>query len=130
MRETWYQCDRCTACCKWPGDVKVEDDEIGAIASFLGIEFYDFVKDHTRLRTNRGGLSLLEKENDECAWLDGDSCRLQNVKPRQCRGFPNQWNFTGWQKECHAKPVDMSLAIKKGMVSQEEAEGLKDDIKF
>ena len=23
--ETWYQCDRCTACCKWPGDVKVED---------------------------------------------------------------------------------------------------------
>ena len=35
--ETWYQCDRCTACCKWPGDVRIEPEEIDQIASFLFI---------------------------------------------------------------------------------------------
>lgn len=124
MRETWYQCDRCTVCCKWPGDVKVEDDEIQAIADFLKMDFYDFVRDHTRLRTNRSGLSLLEKDNHECYWLEGDECRLQDVKPRQCKGFPNVWNFKGWRKECHAKPYPIEEAIKNGFLSREEAESL------
>ena len=30
MPDVWYQCDRCTACCKWPGDVKVEAYELKA----------------------------------------------------------------------------------------------------
>lgn len=128
MRDTWYQCDRCTVCCKWPGDVKVEDDEIQAIADFVGIEFYTFVRDHTRLRTNRSGLSLLEKENDECYWLEGNSCKLQDVKPRQCKGFPNQWNFPGWKKECQAKPVAMEDAIEHGLVNRELAEGLPEEV--
>ena len=128
MRDTWYQCDRCTVCCKWPGDVKLEDDEIQAIADYLEMDFYDFVRDHTRLRTNRAGLSLLEKENDECAWLEGDHCTLQEVKPRQCMGFPNQWNFKGWKKVCQAKPVPMEKAIDQGLVSQEQAEKLTGEI--
>ena len=28
--------------------------------------------------------------------------RLQPVKPLQCRGFPNTWNFPGWRKVCEA----------------------------
>lgn len=128
MRDTWYQCDRCTACCKWPGDVKVEDDEIQAIADYLEMDFYDFVRDHTRLRTNRAGLSLLEKENDECVWLEGDQCKLQEVKPRQCRGFPNQWNFKDWKKVCQSKPMPMKKAIDQGLVSQEQAEKLTGEI--
>ena len=23
-----YVCQRCTACCKWPGDVRLEEDEL------------------------------------------------------------------------------------------------------
>lgn len=124
MRDTWYQCDRCTACCKWPGDVKVEDDEIEKIAKFLNLDFYEFIKIHTRLRTNRSGLSLLEKNNHECAWLEKGSCMLQSVKPRQCQGFPNVWNFKGWRKECQAKPVPMDEAIQKNLVSLEKAKSL------
>ena len=26
--DTYYVCQRCTACCKWPGDVRIEEDEI------------------------------------------------------------------------------------------------------
>ena len=32
-----YVCQRCTACCKWPGDVRLEEDEILPIAEFLGL---------------------------------------------------------------------------------------------
>jgi hypothetical protein len=29
---------------------------------------------------------------------------VQNVKPQQCRDFPNLWNFPGFEKMCQAKP--------------------------
>jgi hypothetical protein len=35
--DVFYVCQRCTACCKWPGDVRIEDDEIGPIAAHLGM---------------------------------------------------------------------------------------------
>jgi Fe-S-cluster containining protein len=114
--DVWYQCDRCTVCCKWPGDVRVEDDEIVAIAAFLNMEVQDFIDQYTRLRTNRSGLSLIEKENHECVMLDGKNCRINPVKPDQCRGFPNQWNFPGWQDVCQAKPIPMVEAKARGLV--------------
>lgn len=116
MSEFWYQCDRCTACCKWPGDVRVEDDEIEKIAGFLGMETQVFIEKYTRLRTNRTGLSLIEKENHECIMLDGESCRINPVKPEQCRGFPNKWNFPGWQQVCQAKAIPMAKAKAMGLV--------------
>ncbi|MGB0992442.1 MAG: YkgJ family cysteine cluster protein [Akkermansiaceae bacterium] len=114
--EIWYQCDRCTACCKWPGDVRLEDDEVESIAAFLGMETDAFIEQYTRLRTNRSGLSLIERENHECIMLEGNACRINPVKPYQCKGFPNRWNFPDWQKVCQAKPVPMADAIKRGLV--------------
>lgn len=114
--DVWYQCDRCTVCCKWPGDVRLEDGEVEKIASFLGMETQDFIDQYTRLRTNRTGLSLIEKENHECIMLDGKNCRINPVKPEQCKGFPNVWNFPGWQDVCHAKPIPMEEAKKRGLV--------------
>jgi len=115
--DTWYQCDRCTVCCKWPGDVRVEDAEIEAIALFLGMEIQAFIDEFTRLRTNRSGLSLIEKENHECIMLEGKSCRINPVKPEQCRGFPNEWNFPGWQDVCQAKPIPMDEAKAQGLTT-------------
>lgn len=116
---TWYQCDRCTACCKWPGDVRVEDDEIEAIAAFVGMETQAFIDQYTRLRTNRSGLSLIEKENHECIMLEGNACRINPVKPEQCRGFPNKWNFPGWQQVCEAKAIPMQKAKAMGLVPED-----------
>ena len=106
----FYQCQRCTACCRWPGDVRVSGPEIAAIAGFLGMAEEEFIQTYTRLRTDRKGLSLIEKENHECIMLDGRDCRIQPVKPEQCRGFPNTWNFPGWEKICHAIPVAVPVA--------------------
>lgn len=101
----FYQCQRCTACCRWPGDVRIDDGEIKAIARFLALDEDSFIQRYTRLRSDRQGLSLIEKDNHECIMLDGDDCRIQPVKPTQCRGFPNTWNFPGWERICHAIPL-------------------------
>jgi Fe-S-cluster containining protein len=101
----FYQCQRCANCCRWPGFVKISDAEITAISSFLGLSEEAFIQTLTRLRPRRDGLALIDKANGECVFLDGRDCRIQAVKPEQCRGFPNTWNFPGWQTVCEALPV-------------------------
>jgi len=99
-----YTCQRCTNCCRWPGVVRVDETEIAAIAAHVLMSESEFIQRHTRLRPDRSGLSLLEKEDASCEWLDGRDCRLQAVKPAQCRAFPNDWNFPGWRDKCEAVP--------------------------
>ena len=103
----FYQCQRCGNCCKWHGEVPVSDSEMTKIADFLDMPLYDFVAEHTDLRLNRTGLTLREKENGECVFLDGNVCTINPVKPEQCAGFPNEWNFKGWKESCEAKPIPM-----------------------
>ncbi|MFT5882119.1 MAG: Fe-S-cluster containining protein [Crocinitomicaceae bacterium] len=125
-KKVWYQCDRCGACCKWPGDVRVESDEIDAIAAHLEMEVDAFIQKYTRLRMNRNGLSLIEKENHECIMLENGGCKIQSVKPSQCKGFPNSWNFPGWEKVCQAKPVLMDKAIELGLVDGDDLSANKE----
>jgi Fe-S-cluster containining protein len=86
--------------------VRVAAAEIAAMAGHLGLSDDDFIQRYTRLTEDRRGLSLVEKENHECVFLDGMDCRVQPVKPQQCRDFPNTWNFPGWEKQCRAIPVE------------------------
>jgi uncharacterized protein len=104
-KSLFYQCQRCTNCCRWPGDVKVSEEEIGKIAAFLGMEEVSFVEQYTRLRADRRGLSLTEWPDGPCIFLEGNDCRINPVKPQQCRDFPNKWNFPGWRQVCEAVPV-------------------------
>jgi Fe-S-cluster containining protein len=97
-----YHCQRCSACCRWPGDVRLDPDELSRIARFLGLSDENFIENFTRLRSNRQGLSLTENPHHECIMLEGNSCRINPVKPAQCEGFPNKWSFPGWQNLCQA----------------------------
>ncbi len=100
---TRYLCQRCGNCCRWPGDVRVTDAEVGAIAAFLGREESGFIGSHTRVNANRTGLSLIDKPDGSCVFLEGvNTCLIQPVKPAQCRGFPNEWRFPGWREMCEA----------------------------
>ena len=78
--------------------------EIEAMAAFKQLSEDEFIQAYTRLRRDRQGLALAEKENGECIFLEGHDCSVQPVKPRQCRQFPNLWNFPGFEKQCHAIP--------------------------
>lgn len=104
---TFLECQRCAACCRWPGWVRVSAGEIARIAAFLGLGEREFIARHTRLRPDRQGLALLEKPNGECEFLDGRDCRIQPVKPQQCRDFPNVWRFPGFEQFCRAVPREL-----------------------
>lgn len=114
--DTFYVCQRCTACCRWPGDVRLEEEEIPRIAGFLGLDEEEFIGRYTRLRSNRRGLSLVERENHECIMLEDGGCRIHEVKPSQCAGFPNRWNFPGWRDSCEAVPIPIGEARARGLV--------------
>lgn len=97
-----YACQRCTNCCRWPGFVKLADSDIRAISNFLGLSEIDFIQEFTRLRPRRDGLALTDQPDGACVFLEGSDCRIQPVKPIQCSGFPNEWNFPGWRDVCEA----------------------------
>jgi hypothetical protein len=82
----------------------LQDGEIARLARFLNLSEHDFIQIHTRISTDRAGLALQERPHGECVFLDGDDCSVQPVKPRQCRDFPNLWNFPGFEKTCRAVP--------------------------
>ncbi len=107
MEAVNYRCERCGACCRWPGQVRISSEEIRGIAAFLGMTEDRFIQEKTRLRYDRQGLALLEKPNGECEFLSGVECLIQAVKPQQCRDFPNVWR-DGAEGICRATPVDAS----------------------
>src|SRR4051794_27007047 len=100
----FYECQRCTACCRWPGEVRLSEEEITRLAKFKKISELEFIQKFTRLTEDRRGLALMDKPNDECIFLDGNDCSVQSVKPQQCKNFPNLWNFPGFETVCKALP--------------------------
>ncbi len=106
----FLECDRCTACCRWPGEVRLRPGELERIAIFVSQTTDEFIAQHTRLTAKRDGLALLDQADGACEWLTDGLCRINAVKPQQCRDFPNLWNFPGSEKMCRAKPVDVSAA--------------------
>ena len=113
----FYECQRCTACCRWPGEVRLSDGEIARMAQFRGMTEVAFIQEFTRLTVDRHGLSLVEKPNGECIFLDGNDCSVQSVKPQQCRDFPNLWNFPGFEKICNAIPKIVESAEYEKLVA-------------
>ena len=70
----FYECQRCTACCRWPGQVRLSDAEITRLAAFKSLSESDFIQRFTRLRWDRGGLALLEQPDGACVFLEGENC--------------------------------------------------------
>lgn len=119
----FLECQRCTACCRWPGEVRLTDAEITRLAEFKGITEHEFIQRFTRLRSDRQGLSLLEKPNHECIFLEGENCSVQPVKPQQCKDFPNLWNFPGFEQTCRAVPKELSPEEFAVRIAQIRASG-------
>ena len=106
MSEPRYICQRCGNCCRWPGFVRVDENEIAAIADHLGMSVDNFIARHTELRPSRSCLMLKSNPDGSCIFLVGvNTCTIQAVKPQQCRDFPNKWRFDGWREKCEAIEV-------------------------
>ncbi len=105
---TFLECQRCAACCRWPGFVQVNEAEITALAAQLKIPETVFIARFTRLRPDRQGLALTDKENGECVFLQEGGCSVQAAKPQQCRDFPNLWKNPGMEAQCQAIAREVS----------------------
>ena len=96
-----FVCRRCANCCRWPGFVRITDDEISAISNHLALSENDFIQRFARLRPQRTGLALRDNPDDgSCIFLRGNACAIQAVKPRQCREFPEHWRHPEWRRHC------------------------------
>jgi Fe-S-cluster containining protein len=119
----FLECQRCTACCRWPGQVRLTDGEIARLAAFKNVSEHDFIQRFTRLRHDRRGLALQEQPDGACIFLEDGNCAVQPVKPQQCRDFPNLWNFPGFEKTCRALPRAVSEAEYQRRLALIKAQG-------
>lgn len=110
MEEKKFQCVQCGACCRWEGPVRLTDEEIDRIAAFLNLTSARFLDEFVVLAPDRRCLSLSEQKNGACVFYDCETkkCRINPVKPKQCRDFPLRWNFPGWERLCGACARDDS----------------------
>lgn len=100
-RQTSYECRQCGACCRWPGNVRISDDELISLALFMEMSTEEFTQHYTRLAHDRRGLSLIDAEDNACIMLDeANRCRIHAIKPKQCRDFPTVWSVDGYEKIC------------------------------
>jgi Fe-S-cluster containining protein len=104
----YYRCQRCGACCRWPGEVRLSNHDISRLAAFCGLSEYDFIQRYTRLRRDRTGLCLEDRADGSCVFLRGTECAVHAAKPAQCRQFLNQWNLPGFQAQCQAVACEVS----------------------
>jgi Fe-S-cluster containining protein len=114
VSQSWYQdglrfrCTRCGHCCTGaPGFVWVNDEEVAAIARYLG----ESVRHTLGLYTKPydGDRSLREKANGDCVFYDrARGCTIYPVRPRQCRTWPfwesNVESPEAWEQTCKVCP--------------------------
>jgi uncharacterized protein len=87
-----FECTQCGNCCSGPseGYVWLNEDEIRAIASEIGMS--DQIEEFERKFTRRVGTrtSLVEYSDGDCIFLDPDTrtCSVYVARPMQCRTWP------------------------------------------
>ena len=103
-----FECTRCGKCCTGePGYVWVTDEELEAIAKFLGQPLRQVRELYSRRA--RGRRSLRERANGECVFWDREKgCTIYPVRPPQCRTWPfwesNVATPEDWERTCRVCP--------------------------
>lgn len=116
-----FRCLRCGNCCRKHGTVRLNDAESRRIADYLNISIYDFTDRYTALLPDRSALTIAELKNGDCIFYDSkaNGCRIQPVKPKQCRDFPYFWRFPGWEKTC-AGVADLQKRRRDAIVNNKD----------
>ena len=106
-----FECQNCNYCCSSePGYVFLSEEDISRLASGLGMEAQAFVDTFCRI-VDMGAfkmVSLLEKENYDCIFLENGRCRVYGHRPRQCETYPF-WAHVledreSWDREAQSCP--------------------------
>jgi Fe-S-cluster containining protein len=103
----YFKCQRCGACCRIAGQVRVTDSDIMRLATFLELSEPEFIQRYTELARDRRGLVLKDQPDGVCLFLEASDCRVYPVKPEQCTQFPHTWNNPGWERLCRAASISV-----------------------
>ena len=131
----WYRnglrfaCTQCGQCCGGgPGTIRVNEDEIAALAATLGLDDAAFRERYTR-RLRGGDISLIERDNYDCVFYDRKrGCTVYAHRPRQCRTWPF-WRSLVHSPETWAEGAENCPGLDFGPLhsSEEIAEMILDD---
>lgn len=98
-----FTCQRCGACCRVPGYVRVTDEDCEALAALLGVSVEAFIAEETDLAPARTGLVLKGEPNAPCRFLTAENlCRVHSAAPKQCRDYPTRWRSEAIEAVCAA----------------------------
>ena len=111
-----FQCTGCGDCCRWPGLVRLSEDDVRKAATHLGISEKAFTDTYTTLSPDRQCLVLKDREDGACVFLKGDDCSIHHGRPQQCRGFPNAWDVPELEDKCPALRLKIRIrTLSKGV---------------
>ena len=83
--QIFFNCRKCGDCCKGYGGTYVTDQDIEAIAGFIGSDPGRFIERYCVFSGNRP--MLAQGGNGYCIFWDG-LCSIHAVKPLMCRKWP------------------------------------------
>lgn len=99
-----FVCQRCGACCRVPGYVRLTDKDVDALAAALGLSVAAFIEAYTELSPTRSGLVLKGDTNAPCRFLTEDNlCQVHVARPQQCRDYPERWRSAEIEAVCLAE---------------------------
>lgn len=112
-----FECIQCGKCCRWPGYVLLNDEDISRLSRKLSKgNKLDFIERYTKRINPQGALALADKiDKDECIFLSSDKCSIYEDRPTQCKEFPLHYDqrcpgFTE-MKEVSVMSADMVQRI-------------------
>ncbi len=112
MSEWWeretlrFECEKgCTQCCRRPGIVRMNSEDIRRAADYLGLSVAAFKGQFLSREGTYWNIEVME--NKPCPFLLESGCRIHPAKPAQCRSFPfwdenlvSQRTWKETQEEC------------------------------
>ncbi len=110
-----FKCEKCGNCCRVPGYVRVDEEDIAKIAKFLDLPTIEFIDDYTILTDDRKSLSLIESPGFSCVFYSSEvGCEINSVKPKQCSSFPYSWRYSNLARICSwAKNKEIESEVDK-----------------
>lgn len=81
-----FECRQCGECCRGYGGTLINQNDILAISSHIGVSPDDFVRDYCA--RSGSGLVISQGENGYCLFAREALCRIHPVKPRMCKAWP------------------------------------------
>ena len=91
-----FVCRRCGACCRVPGVVRVDAEDVDRLAAALGMTVEAFTERFTELAPGRTGLMLAGDPEGPCIFLGEDNL---------CREYPARWRSAAIEAVCEAERI-------------------------